>query len=728
MNPRRLRLRNLRTFADLDLELPEGRIAILGQNGAGKSTLATAVDWALFGPDGRSFASYLTQGVESTEMLLEMNFEHGGLEYRVKRTYSSRGNGKTTLDLFVADSGPDFWTPLTRETVRETQAFLETLLGLTRQTFRASAMLAQGDGAAFTEALPRDRKAVLAAILGLERWDGYLADARAQIRIGESAVEALTRMIGSAEEELAERPALEAALVDWKAQLEAATRAGAKAAADLKTAEEFIRAQTANAATRAAAEARVAQAERALQPLDDRLIAAVEAAGARQTVAEEIDSLMTPAQIELATAGSGHARAALQEHSLAALKATAANAERERQLEHARQLSERATALVRQADDKLTMAAAHRDPESPTGAETCPHCGQPLITPAAREHAANILEAEAAQLQAQIRALGEEQAQLTVGEIQPIPEGQDVLEERLAIAERHAAAANEAIRQRARLEERIAGLDRTIAKRPGDDEAKQAERAAQEARDALAELPKAADPAQLEGARRAAQAAEQARDAERLRWQAATAESARLEERLRRIAETAAKTADAVAERDQAHASLDELKVLERAYGRDGIPAWIVSQIAIPQIETEACRILAELGTSYRAELRTERATGAGEIVDALDVIITTPDGERPYETFSGGERTRINLALRIALARLLARRRSGESRLLVIDEPEFLDDAGTAALVQVLRGLDDFDRIWLISHVQNLRDAALDGTLEVTRGDDGWSRVTDGR
>jgi len=100
--------------------------------------------------------------------------------------------------------------------------------------------------------------------------------------------------------------------------------------------------------------------------------------------------------------------------------------------------------------------------------------------------------------------------------------------------------------------------------------------------------------------------------------------------------------------------------------------------------------------------------------------------GERPYETFSGGERTRINLALRIALARLLAHRRGAESRLLAIDEPEFLDEQGTAALVDVLRDLQaDFDRILLISHVPALRDS-FDQVLTVSK-DGSRSRIDTG-
>jgi hypothetical protein len=52
------------------------------------------------------------------------------------------------------------------------------------------------------------------------------------------------------------------------------------------------------------------------------------------------------------------------------------------------------------------------------------------------------------------------------------------------------------------------------------------------------------------------------------------------------------------------------LKLAEKAYGRDGIPALIVENAAIPQLELEANRILGELGgatAGCRVELRTQR-------------------------------------------------------------------------------------------------------------------------
>ena len=110
---------------------------------------------------------------------------------------------------------------------------------------------------------------------------------------------------------------------------------------------------------------------------------------------------------------------------------------------------------------------------------------------------------------------------------------------------------------------------------------------------------------------------------------------------------------------------------------------------------------------------------------DTLQVVVIDQDGnEADYaEGCSGGEQTRIGLALRIALARLLAHRRGAESRLLALDEPSYLDQAGMAALLDVLRGLEsDFDVILLVSHVAELRDA-LDQTLVVVK-ESGRSRI----
>jgi hypothetical protein len=92
-NPTHLRLRNLGSFADLDLALPEGLVAIIGANGAGKSTLVGAIDLALFGKEGKSWEPYVRDFCD--EMMVELTFERGGETFRVRRGFA---RGKATCD------------------------------------------------------------------------------------------------------------------------------------------------------------------------------------------------------------------------------------------------------------------------------------------------------------------------------------------------------------------------------------------------------------------------------------------------------------------------------------------------------------------------------------------------------------------------------------------------------------------------------------------------------
>ena len=148
------------------------------------------------------------------------------------------------------------------------------------------------------------------------------------------------------------------------------------------------------------------------------------------------------------------------------------------------------------------------------------------------------------------------------------------------------------------------------------------------------------------------------------------------------------------------------------------MPALIIEN-AVPHLEAEANRIVRDLGRDYRFELRTQRETQTGSTKEVLDIIVATPTGEAAYQDFSGGERTRLDLALRIALARLLAARRAADVKVLAIDEPAFLDDEGLDQLAGVLRGLvSEFETILVVSHVDALR-GAFDRTLTVAGGGD---------
>ncbi len=204
--------------------------------------------------------------------------------------------------------------------------------------------------------------------------------------------------------------------------------------------------------------------------------------------------------------------------------------------------------------------------------------------------------------------------------------------------------------------------------------------------------------------------------------QDARAALATSEERLRNLAALAERSQEKLAARQGLQGRLEVLTALARSYGRDGIPALILEATAIPQLEAEANRILTELGARFRFELQTQRENKGGGIKDTLDVLVHGETGTLRYESYSGGEQTRLAFALRVALARLIASRRSAQAGCLVLDELPFLDSTGVASVCRVLRGLHEFRSILLVSHDDRFVDA-FDQVVRVIRDENG-SRV----
>ncbi len=109
---------------------------------------------------------------------------------------------------------------------------------------------------------------------------------------------------------------------------------------------------------------------------------------------------------------------------------------------------------------------------------------------------------------------------------------------------------------------------------------------------------------------------------------------------------------------DQLNSQISIFAELRDAFGKKGIQAMIIES-AIPEVEVEANRLLQRMSEgrmNLRLETQREKVSGGG-VIETLDIIIADELGARPYELFSGGEAFRANLALRIALSKLLARR-----------------------------------------------------------------------
>ncbi|MCA9935847.1 MAG: SMC family ATPase, partial [Anaerolineales bacterium] len=167
---------------------------------------------------------------------------------------------------------------------------------------------------------------------------------------------------------------------------------------------------------------------------------------------------------------------------------------------------------------------------------------------------------------------------------------------------------------------------------------------------------------------------------------------------------------------------VQRLKLLEKACGRDGVQALLIEQ-ALPDIEDRANELLERLtGGEMRVSFDTQRQLKSREAtVETLDIHIQDGAGERPYENFSGGEQFRINFAIRLALSQVLAKRAGARLQTLVIDEGfGSQDPAGRQRLVEAINTIqDDFARILVITHVDELRDA-FPARIEVSKATTG--------
>lgn len=160
---------------------------------------------------------------------------------------------------------------------------------------------------------------------------------------------------------------------------------------------------------------------------------------------------------------------------------------------------------------------------------------------------------------------------------------------------------------------------------------------------------------------------------------------------------------------------------LARCFSKKGIQALIISE-ALPEISNEANDLLGRM-TDNRMSLRLEaqKTLKKGDQVETLDILISDEMGFRNYEMYSGGEAFRIDLALRIAISRLLVRRAGASMPILIIDEGfGTQDSASLEKLIDAINYIqDDFEKIFIITHLEELRDK-FPVIINVTKTGDG--------
>ncbi len=165
---------------------------------------------------------------------------------------------------------------------------------------------------------------------------------------------------------------------------------------------------------------------------------------------------------------------------------------------------------------------------------------------------------------------------------------------------------------------------------------------------------------------------------------------------------------------------------LATAFGKNGIQALMIENV-LPQLEGETNQILSRLsGNQLHVQFVTQRASRGRskkntKLIDTLDILIADARGTRAYETYSGGEAFRINFAIRLALARLLAHRAGTSLQMLIVDEGFGTQDReGCDRLIAAINAIaSEFACILTVTHMPQFREA-FQARIEVSKNQNG--------
>lgn len=206
-----------------------------------------------------------------------------------------------------------------------------------------------------------------------------------------------------------------------------------------------------------------------------------------------------------------------------------------------------------------------------------------------------------------------------------------------------------------------------------------------------------------------------ARDAARATATGHDAEIGRRAEVARRQAEHATRITEAKAQLAAAQNDVTVYTDLVAAYAPGGIPSMVLETV-IGDLNDAINVTLNDLaGGELEVRLSTSRETSGGTAESKVTVYVDTPTGPRSYEALSGGQRFRVDLAIRMGLAAIIARGTGTPIETFILDEGwGSLDESGIRSTLEVLGRLSEQTNVLTVSHIDSVKEA-FPARIEVT-------------
>lgn len=165
---------------------------------------------------------------------------------------------------------------------------------------------------------------------------------------------------------------------------------------------------------------------------------------------------------------------------------------------------------------------------------------------------------------------------------------------------------------------------------------------------------------------------------------------------------------------------------LVEVFSQRGIPAIIIEN-TVSEVENITNEYLAELGSVFKINIRSQKETKKGDLKETLDILIVTPEGVRDYSTYSGGEKTIINLCLRLSLSTVLSSRNKVHFDSIFLDEViSSLDTENRENFLKLIKILSNkFSQIFIISHIEEMKNV-FDHSIKVVKSQTGSKVVVE--
>ncbi len=714
MIPIKLKLSNFTSYGEASPELDFTSFhlaAISGPNGAGKSSLLDAITWCLWGTSRAGDSSDDLVRLGAKEMQVEFIFELDGQEFIVKRKRTKKSGGNTALELWSNSHN------LTEGTIKATQQKIIDMLHLTFETFTNSSFLRQGHADEFTTKGPTDRKRILADILGLDHYDLLEEKAKEKAKEAQSKLTLLEYQLLEIETELSQKEESKKQLIEAELQVSSSEKQIQALEDELKILQKEKDIYELNLEQRRKLEENLKLQKDELQKIIEQgkmralRIKSLEASiTSLKPLNEEVASLKN-SQKDLNDLKTKFQEKLEIEKKLLSLKA-----------DYSLKLQERKT-----FEESKNLLLQKKEGLKKEGAK-CPTCNQEID----KENKIKIskkIEKEIEDLNSQIKKIDLTNKEKEIKVIATNLNSFDIDENKLK-----------------QLETDLLKLESLQLKKEGllkDSASLESEKKVVEEMRGLFKSKNEQVNILKEEFSKLPQIKEDRNLFEKLLEKESLLEKLKSEEKQARsllgrateLMSRAKQMEKLLIEQLKKKKGLSEEKSiyeeLALAFGKKGIQAMIIEN-AIPEIEDETNNLLDKLTDGrMKVSLLTQKETktlrlrsgqAGGEkvpgIIETLDIIISDEMGERAYELYSGGEAFRVNLAIRLAISKLLTHRAGAKLQFLVLDEGfGTQDQSGRTRLIEVIDTIkDDFEKILIITHIEELKEE-FPVRIEVSKG-----------